>query len=395
MNIAAEHGLRYVGLLEAANSSAKVSSLTHSFYRYPARFGECFVREAVLNFSKPGATVLDPFCGGGTTLVEALAAGRVALGSDMSELALFVANVKTTLLSSAQLEAVAAWIDNDIGPASSLLLQHEDSSNVLLKGAPAHYRRLLAALCDRLLSLPRGETRRFAACLILKTAQWALDGKEHLPTPTKFLDRLRTSLTEMRGGMESLASVCASAGVSKRELARNRRLTASPAASLSLASFGLKRPSVSLALTSPPYLGVHVLYNRWQLQGRRELKVPYYITRCMDAGHASKYTIIPRAAKSAEPYFVAIEKSFKAVSHCLAANGFVVQLVSFADAAAHLPRYLDALERAGLELCESYLHAVGDLSWRAVPGRRWYARVGAVEDSSAAQEVLLVHRKEK
>jgi len=105
MNLPAEQDLRYVSLLAAANASTKVGSLTHSYYRYPARFGETFVREAVLNFSSPGDTVLDPFCGGGTTLVEALSLGRNAIGSDLSELAIGIARCKTTPLSEAQLTA--------------------------------------------------------------------------------------------------------------------------------------------------------------------------------------------------------------------------------------------------------------------------------------------------
>ena len=99
MNYPAEQDLQYVSLLAAANASTKVGSLTHGFYRYPARFGETFVREAVLNFSSEGDTVLDPFCGGGTTLVEALSLGRRAIGSDLSELAIEIARYKTTPLS--------------------------------------------------------------------------------------------------------------------------------------------------------------------------------------------------------------------------------------------------------------------------------------------------------
>ena len=59
MNIVVEHDLRYASLLAAANATTKVGTLTHSFYRYPARFGETFVREAVLNFSREGDGVLD------------------------------------------------------------------------------------------------------------------------------------------------------------------------------------------------------------------------------------------------------------------------------------------------------------------------------------------------
>ena len=79
-----------VGQLRLALRSRQyVSGLTHSFYRYPARFSPLFARTAIALFSKPGDTVLDPFVGGGTTVVETLAAGRRAVGVDLNSLAVF------------------------------------------------------------------------------------------------------------------------------------------------------------------------------------------------------------------------------------------------------------------------------------------------------------------
>ncbi len=45
-------------------------------------------------FSKPGDTVLDPFCGSGTVLHEGLLAGRSVLGWDSSPLAVLIASAK-------------------------------------------------------------------------------------------------------------------------------------------------------------------------------------------------------------------------------------------------------------------------------------------------------------
>ena len=59
-------------LIKAARDAAPVSGLTHNFYRYPARFSPAFVGEAIFALSSPGDWVMDPFVGGGTTLVEAL-----------------------------------------------------------------------------------------------------------------------------------------------------------------------------------------------------------------------------------------------------------------------------------------------------------------------------------
>jgi DNA modification methylase len=46
---------------------------------FPERLAEFFVR----SFCKPGGTVLDPFCGSGTTLAVARRHGRNAIGIDI------------------------------------------------------------------------------------------------------------------------------------------------------------------------------------------------------------------------------------------------------------------------------------------------------------------------
>jgi len=48
---------------------------------------------------------------GRTTLVEAVIAGRPALGTDISSLATFISRVKSTPLVSRDLEVIAKWAD--------------------------------------------------------------------------------------------------------------------------------------------------------------------------------------------------------------------------------------------------------------------------------------------
>src|SRR5262249_22014128 len=97
--------------IDGVNSQEPVAGYTHRFYRYPARFSPLFARAAIEKFTNPGDTVLDPFMGGGTTLVEALALGRNAVGSDINSLASFVAKFKTTTLSENDLADIVEWSD--------------------------------------------------------------------------------------------------------------------------------------------------------------------------------------------------------------------------------------------------------------------------------------------
>lgn len=100
---------RFAALLEALYCESPVAGLTHSFYRYPARFSPQFARRAIEAFTQPGDTVFDPFMGGGTTVVEALALGRRCIGSDLNPLATFLARAKTTPISNADARILSAW----------------------------------------------------------------------------------------------------------------------------------------------------------------------------------------------------------------------------------------------------------------------------------------------
>ncbi|MDP2311813.1 MAG: hypothetical protein Q8P41_02840 [Pseudomonadota bacterium] len=79
--------------LEAAlRHRGRVERATHGFHTYPAGLNPDAARDLVALGSGP---VLDPFCGGGTVLIEALLAGRDALGLDVSPIANLVARART------------------------------------------------------------------------------------------------------------------------------------------------------------------------------------------------------------------------------------------------------------------------------------------------------------
>lgn len=85
--------------LEAADPEAR-DDLTHGFHTYAARMHPRTARvvlEAHASSRAPedDAPVLDPCCGSGTVLVEAMRLGLPSVGVDLSELALRVSAVKT------------------------------------------------------------------------------------------------------------------------------------------------------------------------------------------------------------------------------------------------------------------------------------------------------------
>lgn len=83
--------------------------LTHWYYPYKAKFHPQMIK-AVLNFTglTEGQTVLDPFCGSGTTLIEAKMMGVNSVGTDVDPLCILMSKVKTDLLdlSAGQLKSI-------------------------------------------------------------------------------------------------------------------------------------------------------------------------------------------------------------------------------------------------------------------------------------------------
>ena len=70
-------------------------ALTHGFHSYPARMHPGVARVLLEQLWVRSGVVLDPFCGGGTVLVEAMLAGWRSLGSDLNPLAIRIARART------------------------------------------------------------------------------------------------------------------------------------------------------------------------------------------------------------------------------------------------------------------------------------------------------------
>jgi site-specific DNA-methyltransferase (cytosine-N4-specific) len=77
---------------------AKTQYLSHTFHPYPARFIPQIPSTFIKLFTREGETVLDPFAGCGTTLVEAFLHNRNSIGNDLNPLAVLISKVKTTLI---------------------------------------------------------------------------------------------------------------------------------------------------------------------------------------------------------------------------------------------------------------------------------------------------------
>jgi hypothetical protein len=103
--------------LAAGGTEVVHENATHGFHSYPARMHPEIAAALIDRFSAPGDALLDPFCGSGTVLIEAMRAGRRATGVDLNPLAIRVAEVQTALRSAADRERFATELAR-LGAAS-------------------------------------------------------------------------------------------------------------------------------------------------------------------------------------------------------------------------------------------------------------------------------------
>lgn len=83
---------------------------SHNFHAFPAKFPPQLPRKFINALTEPGDLVLDPMMGSGTTIVEALLAGRRGLGCDIDPLALRISGVKATPLDVEELARIGAGV---------------------------------------------------------------------------------------------------------------------------------------------------------------------------------------------------------------------------------------------------------------------------------------------
>lgn len=381
--------------IAAIRCQKPVLGLTHGFYRYPARFSPQLARTLIEAFTNPKDLVLDPFCGGATTLVEAATMGRKSIGIDVNPLAIFLARVKTQPLGTKELGLIRNWTNR----TSALTLKHHEKPSEVkweLEGYHKHLndqttwrvKKSLELLLAQVCELPNTTSQAFARCAILRTGQWALDGRKNIPSVKEFRSQFRDVVAEMLKGMSEFTDTL-----------RNFNSTKVPpicihssASEIHLKELIKEQDAPKLVLTSPPYPGVHILYHRWQIHGRRETPAPYWIANELDGNSESFYTFGNRQKHDTNVYYESLKECFESIRAISSKQTMVAQIVGFSDPKKQFRRYLNTLSDIGFKEVIPLLSGSNRQGriWRNVPRRRWYAEQQATLSSS--YEVLLFHR---
>lgn len=369
-------------LASAARDHARVAGLTHTYYRYPARFSPSFASVAIQEFSRRGDVVLDPYMGGGTALLEAFTSGRRSIGSDINELATFVAGVKLESLSEVEISCVVEWSARVLNQRVTDPVQsHSRSVKNMDLPQVRWLKKTISIMVESLESLGSLRSRNFCRCAILNVGQWALNGQRKGVSAAEFRLRVAATISEMLDGLSNLETRLAEAGEVYQPIVR-----LNDAERIGQDKVIVDASPVNLVVTSPPYPGIHMLYHRWQVDGRRESDAPYWIANRTDGAGNSYYNFADRRRYAETAYYAKAFLAYKSVRQLVRRGGLLVQLVAFSEPKRQLPRFLAMLEESGFD---EIRFPKEQRIWRSVPGRSWHANFKG--KTSSSREVVFIH----
>lgn len=216
----------------------------YSWFYYKEGFSRDLVFEIAREFSlSPGKTVLDPFCGSGTTPLACRQIGIDAYGFDVLPISVFVSRVKTRNYDTNKLKSVAMKIALEKPPKPGALYNHV--SNLVQKSFAGFTLSDILFYREIISQVPDKEVREFLFLALIDSAMkcslFVKDGaclkkaNRHIPPLREIFRRRVSAMIKEISGFES--KPCST------------KISYGDARKIELAD-----ESVDSIITSPPYL---------------------------------------------------------------------------------------------------------------------------------------------
>jgi SAM-dependent methyltransferase len=326
-------------------SAAEADRWTHGFHAYPARMHPAIAAHLCERFARPGGTVLDPFCGSGTVLLEAMVRGAHGVGVDLNPLALRLAALKCSRLGTparAKLLAAANEVAErtlagvrarvEIRAPLSVSECRQYQSHVLRELAVLHHE--IRAVTDR--SVREALLMVFSSLVVkfsrqrADTSETEVEKRIGKGVPTRFFARKTEEL--VRRLAELNAALPPGAVAPKLILADARTLADQ-----------LAPGSAELVITSPPYVGTYDYVDhharRWQWLDIEPLRL-----RAGEIGARRDHTGAEGRARWDRDLLAVLGST----AHALAAGGLALWLIGDGEIAGQrIPADVQLRELAG------------------------------------------------
>jgi hypothetical protein len=248
------------GELFSLSLSNKAANLTHGLHRFAGKYIPRIPAWVLDEFAGANDIVLDPFCGSGTTLVEALSRSKLSIGIDCDPLACLISTAKTSPVRHARIQELGHILRKTWhSPAQELhapMLGLVNFAHWFSETAWGYLQSLRAAIMQ--LDCAKGE-RDFLLCVFSSVIRYVSNADDQTQK-TYVSGTLRKRPPEVG---PTFWRAFGKALIGLRELEQTRlpkahaKVIQGDASNIELAP-----ASVDLVITSPPYLdSVDYMYN--------------------------------------------------------------------------------------------------------------------------------------
>ncbi len=322
-------------------------ALTHGFHAWPARMHRAIARTVIAAATRPGERVLDPFCGSGTVLIEALVAGRRAAGVDLNPLSGPLAKVKCEH-RDARTRQRFLEVTMMVGEASIERVRTREKVIAHLPGPMLglygpHVLKEMAGLLEEIRAVPDDADRRamemvFSSLVVKLSRRQAETTTKRTETEKRIRKGLSTEMFVRK--CEELAMRWASLEEALSEDVDPPRVFEGDARNLS--RWLGERTKAQLVLTSPPYGGTYDYHEQHALR---------LAWLGMDASHFERFEIGARRSvkvdedEAAELWDRDVSAMLVSISSVLERERNCVLLMGDGRFGRHLVPLLPQLER--------------------------------------------------
>jgi len=274
----------------------------HSLHPYPAKFIPQIPRKAISLWTKAGEVVYDPFCGCGTTLLEAKLMGRPSIGVDNNAVACLVSKAKTASYSASDIKRATSFLASldrtlaTLKPRKDLIPKNEN----FLYWFSAPVLERLSAIKSLVLSQPEPLRTLFLAvfsAIIVRVSYQDSDTRyakiERVVRPQNVDSAFAAKLSDIVGRLPSLLVSSKAAAVAVHQ-ADSREVGFIPDS------------TVSLIVTSPPYLNAYD-YHKYHRQRLHWIDGDVALARDIEIGTHDEFT---RPGATPDAYFKDMDACF-------------------------------------------------------------------------------------
>jgi len=140
------------------------SYASHNYHRYPAKFIPQLARRCIIENSKEGDLIVDPFCGCGTAIVESLMNGRKSIGTDINPVAILISKSKITPIEPNRLNKEKEKLFGLIDNKKELKNKKKFNKRIIYWFPKRKIRLELLLILNKIKSLENEDSKNFFLC---------------------------------------------------------------------------------------------------------------------------------------------------------------------------------------------------------------------------------------